>query len=57
LLLLHFQTQTTKKHSLWHVATEEIDNDYGYVSCKYCDGNYELKLFCNIVETQKNKNY
>ncbi|WJX31695.1 hypothetical protein P8452_20100 [Trifolium repens] len=36
-----------KKHSTWH-ADDEIDNDGGCVSCKYCDGNYELDLFCNI---------
>ncbi|WJX37679.1 hypothetical protein P8452_25422 [Trifolium repens] len=36
-----------KKHSTWH-ADDEIDNDGGCISCKYCDGNCELDLFCNI---------
>ncbi|GAU20444.1 hypothetical protein TSUD_130020 [Trifolium subterraneum] len=40
-------TEKMKKHSTWHAA-DEIDNDGDCVSCKYCNGNYELGLFCNM---------
>jgi hypothetical protein len=37
-----------KKHSPWrHI--DEFDNDVSF-SCKYCDGNYELGLFCKLFQ-------
>jgi len=38
--------KVVKKHSTWSV--DEFDNDDVGVSCKYCDGNYELSLFCKM---------
>jgi len=38
--------KVVKKHSTW--SFDEFDNDDVGVSCKYCDGNYELSLFCKM---------
>jgi hypothetical protein len=38
-------TEKTKK-STW--LANEIENDDICASCKYCDGNHELRLFCNM---------
>jgi len=37
-----------KKHSAWRLI-DEFDNDVSF-SCKYCDGNYELGLFCKVFQ-------
>ncbi|GAU11159.1 hypothetical protein TSUD_197830 [Trifolium subterraneum] len=37
-------TENMKKYSAW--LANEVDSDG--VLCKHCDGNYELRLFCNV---------
>ncbi|KEH35004.1 hypothetical protein MtrunA17_Chr3g0116531 [Medicago truncatula] len=40
--------KVVKKHSLWR-QIDEFDNDVSF-SCKYCDGNHELGLFCKLFQ-------
>jgi len=42
------EEKVVKKHSTWK-PVDEFDNDVSF-SCKYCDGNYELGLFCKLFQ-------
>ncbi|XP_045786877.1 F-box protein At2g35280-like [Trifolium pratense] len=37
-----------KKYSTWYAAAYKIDDEDDCTLCKYCAGNYELGLFCNM---------
>jgi predicted CxxxxCH...CXXCH cytochrome family protein len=41
----HGTEKVMKKHSTW--SLDDFDNDVVGVR-KYCDGNYELRLFCKM---------